>query len=99
MVLVSAVEVEEDTEVATEFYRALGRIGTPQAVQALIGVAQSTKGLLSSRKVLPRRFAAIEGLGLAGSPAAVAALRDLMEDRDRYVREAAQAALQTAAGR
>ncbi len=99
MVLVSAVEVEEDTEVAAEFYRALGRIGTPEAVQALIGVAQSSKGLLSGRKVLPRRFAAIEGLGLAGSPAALTALRDLMEDRDRYVREAAQAALHMAAGR
>jgi HEAT repeat protein len=96
MVLVSAVDVEEDVEVAAEFYRALGRIGTPEAVQALIGVAQSSKGLLSSRKTLPRRFAAIEGLGLAGSPAAVTALRDLMGDRDRYVREAAEAALEMA---
>ena len=86
-------------QIATEFYRALGRIGTPESVQALIGVAQSSKGLLSSRKALPRRFASIEGIGLAGSPAALAALRDLMEDRDRYVREAAQAALQTASGR
>lgn len=98
MVLVNAVEVEEDQEVVGEFYRALGRIGTPEAVQALVGVAQSGRGLLGGRKASPRRCAAVEGLGLARSAAALAVLRDLTDDRDRDVREAARAALASSAG-
>jgi HEAT repeat protein len=93
MVLVSAADAEEDPGVRAEYYRALGRIGTPDAVQALIEAAQSGKGLLGGRKASPRRRAAVEGLGLAGGRAAVTALRELAKDRDRDVREAAQAAL------
>ena len=96
MVLVSAAEAEEDPDVRAEYYRALGRIGTPDAVQALIEVAQSGKGLLTGRKASPRRRAAVEGLGLAGGRVAVTALQDLARDRDRDVREAAQRALTTA---
>ncbi len=96
MMLMSAAEAEEEPDVRGEYYRALGRIGTPDAVQALIEVAQSGKGLLGGRKASPRRRAAVEGLGLAGGRVAVTALRELAKDRDREVREAAQAALAAA---
>jgi HEAT repeat protein len=95
MVLVTAAESEEDPDVMAEYYRALGRIGTPDAISALMEVAQAKGGLLSSRKGSPRRQAATEGLGLAGTSAARAALEELAKDRDRDVREAARIALDT----
>lgn len=95
MVLVTAAESEEEPDVMAEYYRALGRIGTPDAVQALVEVAQSKGGLLSGRKAVPRRKAAVEGLGLAGTDAAKAALHDLAKDRDREVRDTARTSLDT----
>ena len=95
MVLVTAAESEEEPDVTAEYYRALGRIGTPDAVQALVEVAQSKGGLLSGRKAVPRRKAAVEGLGLAGTDAAKAALKELAKDKDREVRDAARIALDT----
>lgn len=92
MPLVSAAEAEQDPEVQAECYRALGRIGTPDAVQALIKAAQTGGGLLSRKPAGPR-LAAIEGLGLAGSAAAQAALRELTGSRGGDVRAAAAAAL------
>jgi HEAT repeat protein len=94
MVLVSAAESEEDPDVMAEFYRALGRIGTSGAVQALTEVAQAKKGLLSGRKDSARRQAAVEGLGVAGTDAARTALQELAKDRDRDVRNAVRAALE-----
>lgn len=94
MLLVSAAEAEEDSEVLAEYYRALGRIGTPEAITALVEAAQSPKGFLA-RKAGPRRRAATQGLGLAGGDVARAALQELVSDRDREVREAAKAALQS----
>ncbi len=91
MLLVSAAEEEEDTEVLAEYYRALGRIGTPEAIGALVEAAQSGKGFLARKG--PRRRAATEGLALAGGDIARAALQELSTDRDREVREAAKAAL------
>jgi HEAT repeat protein len=93
MVLVSAAEEEDDSEVLAEYYRALGRIGTPEAITALVEAAQSGKGFLA-RKGAPRRRAATEGLGLVGGETARAALHELASDRDREVREAAKAALE-----
>jgi HEAT repeat protein len=95
MMLVTAAESEEDEDVMAEYYRALGRIGTPEAVQALIEVVNAKKGLLSGRKASPRRQAAVEGLGYAGTDAARASLQELTKDRDRDVRDAARAALDT----
>jgi hypothetical protein len=94
MPLVTAAGAEEDPEVLGEFYRALGRIGTPDAVQVLLKAARSG-GLLSRRPVGPR-LAAIEGLGLAASPAAIAFLRELAGGRSSEIRAAASAALQRA---
>jgi len=90
MVLVNAAETEDDPEIVAEYYRALGRIGTPEAVQALVEVAQPGQGLFSSGKTPSRRrVAATEGLTLAGTDAARAALQELARDRDREVRAAA----------
>jgi HEAT repeat protein len=94
MPLVSAAEAEEDPEVLGEFYRALGRIGTPDAVQALIKAAAG--GGLFSRKPLAPRLAAIEALGLAGSPPALEALKEIAGGRSGDIRAAATAALDRA---
>ena len=90
MVLLHAAELEEDPEIVAEYYRALGRIGTPEAVQALVEVAQPGQGLFSSGKTPSRRrVAATEGLALADTDAARAALQELVRDRDKDVRTAA----------
>jgi HEAT repeat protein len=92
MPLVSAAESEQDPEVQAEFYRALGRIGTPDAVQALVKAANAA-GRLLARKVAGPRLAAIEALGLAGSPPAVAALKELSAGGKAEIKAAAAAAL------
>jgi HEAT repeat protein len=91
MPLVSAAEAEEDPEVLAECYRALGRIGTPEAVQSLIKAANDT-GKLLARKAVGPRLAAIEALGAAGSATALAALKELAGGRGE-TRVAAAAAL------
>jgi HEAT repeat protein len=95
MPLVSAASSELDPGVLAEYYRALGRIGTPDAVAALVKAAQEGGGLLSRKPVGPR-LAAIEALGLAGGGTAVAVLRELAQNRSADVRAAAAAALERA---
>jgi HEAT repeat protein len=95
MPLVSAASTELDPDVTAEYYRALGRIGTPDAVAALLKAAQEGRGLLS-RKPLGPRLAAIEGLGLAGGAPAIAVLKELAQHRSGDVRAVAGAALQRA---
>jgi hypothetical protein len=92
MPLVAAVENEEDTGILCEYYRAMGRIGTPEAIQVLTKVAE-TGGSLFKRKPVALRLAAIEALGLSGAGAARAILLDLANDRDRQVRDAVHDAL------
>jgi HEAT repeat protein len=95
MPLVAAAEAEEDSEILCEYYRATGRIGTPEAVQVLAKAAQSAGSLFKRRAVAPR-LAAIEALAATGTAAARSALVELANDRDRQIREAAQEALQRA---
>jgi HEAT repeat protein len=95
MPLVSAASAEEDPVVLAEYYRALGRIGTPDAVAALVKAAKEGGKLLARRASGPR-LAAIEGLGQAGGATAVATLRELAESRSGDVRTAATAALERA---
>ncbi len=92
MPLVVAMGEEEDEEVEKELMLALGRIGSPDAVQALIKFAQPG-GKLFGRKPTALRLTAIEALRLAATPAAVGTLEGLSADGDRQVRSAAQAAL------
>lgn len=88
MPLVALAEAESDPDVLGEYYRALGRIGTPEAVQALAKAVQGAGGLFR-RRPSAVRVAAVEGLRLAGGAAAKRALEALREDGDKAVREAA----------
>ena len=92
MPLVVAMEEEEDENVERELILALGRIGSPAAVQALIKFAQPG-GRLFGRQPAGLRAIAIEALRLAATPAAVGTLEGLTDDGDKQVRTAAQAAL------
>lgn len=93
MPLVLAAEDEPDPELQRDFYVALARIGTPEALQALIKAAQPG-GRFFRRRKLDTRLAAIEGLRVAGGPAAVGALEGLRDDRSLDVRQAARAVLE-----
>ncbi len=88
MPLVVAMEEEKDEAVVRELILALGRIGSPDAVQALIKWAQPT-GRFFGRKPSELRVAACEALRLAATPAALGTLEGLSDDGDRAVREAA----------
>src|SRR5437667_126655 len=89
MPLVVAMEEEKDEAVVRELILALGRIGSPDAVQALIKWAQPT-GRFFGRKPSELRVAAVEALRLAATPAALGTLEGLADDGDREVREAAR---------
>jgi len=89
-----AAEGEKDPELLREYLKALGRIGTPDAVRYLIKSAQPGRRLLG-RKSKEERLAAIEGLGLAGGVAAFGTLETLVADRDREIQDAARKALAT----
>lgn len=93
MPLVALAEQEQDVDVLREYYRALGRIGTPDAVQALAKAAQPGGRLLGRRPSGPR-VAAVDGLRIAGGQAAAAALQGLAADGDKAVRELARRALE-----
>ena len=88
MPLVVAMEEEKDEAVVRELILALGRIGSPDAVQALIKWAQPS-GRFFGRKPSELRVAAVEALRLAATPAALGTLEGLSDDGDRGVREAA----------
>ena len=92
MPLVVAMEQEEDETVERELILALGRIGSPDAVLALIKFAQPA-GRFFGRKPSGLRLAAIEALRLAATAPAVGTLEGLADDGDRQVRDAARAAL------
>ena len=49
MPLINAIDTEELDEIRGEYYRALGRIGTPDAIRALKEAASKTGGLFRSR--------------------------------------------------
>jgi len=88
MPLVALADTEENADVQVEYFRALGRIGSPEAVEALIKAVQPGGRVFGRRATAPR-LAAVEGLRSAGGAAARKALLDLAEDGDRAVREAA----------
>jgi len=92
MPLVVAMGEEKDEAVEQELMLALGRIGSPDAVQALIKFAQPG-GKLFGRKPTGLRVTAVEALRLAATPAAIGTLEGLGADSDKQVRAAAQAAL------
>ena len=93
MPLVVALDEEQDDVVKREMILALGRIATPDAIQALIKTVQPS-GKLFGKKRTPERLAAVEALRIAATPAALGTLEGLSRDSDKQVREAAEAAIQ-----
>ena len=92
MPLVVAMEEEKEEAVVRELMLALGRIGSPDAVQALIKWAQPA-GRIFGRRPSELRVAAVDGLRLAATPAALGTLEGLSDDGDRQVREEARRAV------
>jgi HEAT repeat protein len=90
--LVRALETEPDLEVQIAILNALGKVANAEAVQRLIKAAEPA-GALFKRKATAYRLAAVQGLGEARTPVAMAALRELATDKDREVREAVARAL------
>lgn len=93
MPLVFAADGESDPEVQRQFYLALARIGTPNAIQALVQAAQPG-GRFFRRRRPEARLAAIDGLRAAAGPAAVGTLEALRDDPNRLIRKAAREALE-----
>ncbi len=89
MPLVALIEAETNQDVVKEYYAALGRIGSPEAVQALAQAAEPG-GRLMGRKSPALRIGAVEGLRLAG---ATRVLESLSGDADRQVKDVARRAL------
>ena len=90
--LIRAVDDEQDGDVQNALIAALGRIGTGDAVQKLVKMAVP-EGRLFRKKTNAQRIAAVQALGEARTPAAVAALKQLTDDKDREVRDTAVRAL------
>jgi HEAT repeat protein len=93
MALVSALDEEKEETIQRELILALGRIGTPDAVQALIRVSHAPRPLFG-RKPTGLRMAAVEALRLAGTAPAIGTLQGLAEQSDRQISAAAKAALE-----
>ena len=93
MPLVALAEKEDDPGILKEYYLALGRIGTQDAVNAL-AMASKPGGKLLGRRPAAPRAAAVEGLRIAGGKAAVTALEALADDADKAIKEAARTALE-----
>src|SRR2546429_3848228 len=98
MPLVVAMDEETDEAVQRKLVLALGRIGSPDAVQALNKFAQPT-GRIFGRKPAGLRVAAVEALRLAPTPAAGGTLQGSSDDRAKQMRAAAPAALTERKGR
>jgi HEAT repeat protein len=104
MPILKVAESSARPEVRRDCYEALGRIGTPEALQALFAAAEPG-GRIVGRKSSEQRVAAINGLRQADDPRTIEKLARFSTDRDKAVRAAAeqaigemQARLQTAAG-
>lgn len=90
--LIRAIEDEQDSDVQLAMIAALGKVATPDAVQKLVKMAEP-EGRLFRKKTTVLRVAAVQALGEAKTPAALAALKELLGDKEREVRDTATRAL------
>ena len=90
--LVRLVERERSADKRVEYFRALGSVGTPDAIRVLIRHAMPG-GRFFGKRPVTQRLEAIEGLRLARSPAARGALEELLHDRNREIQQRARGAL------
>lgn len=87
--IVRRIDEEEELDVQLALIAALGRLATPEGVQKLIALANPTERLLRRPNMALLRLTAIEAMGEARTPAAMAALQRLLEDKEQEVRETA----------
>ncbi len=92
MTVAHLLEEESHPDVTRELLLALGRIGTPEALQALARAAEPG-GRIRGRKPTATRLAAVEALRVAGGQAAQRLLLALASDADRAVAAAASRAV------
>jgi HEAT repeat protein len=81
--LIRAIDKEEDAQVQ------MAMLGTPQAVERLVDIASSDRGLRFKKRPTPLRVAAVHALGGVKSTSALAALQALLRDKEKAVRGAA----------
>jgi HEAT repeat protein len=84
--LTVALDDESDGDVQLQIIATLGRVATPDAVERLIELARPMG--FFKKKSTALRVAAVHALAEARTPAAVAALQELRDDRDGAVRSA-----------
>jgi len=94
MTLAVSADGESRPDIQREMHLALGRIGSAEAIQALIKAAEPGKRSFLRRKPVSVRLSAVQGLHIAG-PSAANALKDLLSDEAPEIRDAVQKALQT----
>jgi HEAT repeat protein len=87
--LTRLLDDETDVEVQLAILMALGRLGTPDAVNRLIKAAEPD-GRLFKKKPVAFRVAAVHALGDVRTSAARSVLQTLANDKEREVREAVQ---------
>lgn len=92
MTLSLRLDEEENAEVQQGICQALGRIGSPDAVQTLLRSAKPKRGVFVRKRTMSR-VAAVEALGLAEGPVVASALQDLLTDDDESVQQAAERAM------
>ena len=97
-VVAPLLDSEPDREVRDAAVAALGRIGTPEAVQLLIRCAQGETAHPKKRSAA-YRLQACRALVLVRTPQAMAAVQMLRDDRDREVRDGAARLVAQAARR
>ncbi|AHG88501.1 hypothetical protein J421_0964 [Gemmatirosa kalamazoonensis] len=85
--LIAALDRETDPETFLEQIRALGAVGTPDAIQRLLRLVS---GSAHPPQPLAARLAALDALVHARGSAAVPMLRELRQDRDPAMRAAAR---------
>ena len=86
--LAGAIDREGELEVQFTILAAMGRVATPETVAKLAAAAAAASGLFKSKKNSALRIAAIMALGDAHTPAALAALQGLANDREKEIRDA-----------
>ncbi|HEY9427042.1 MAG TPA: HEAT repeat domain-containing protein [Gemmatimonadaceae bacterium] len=87
--LIRALDREDDSRVQMAMLAALGQLGTPQAIEKLVEIARTDKGLLMKKRSTPLRVAAVHALGQVNASGSLAALQSLLRDKERAVRGAA----------
>ena len=86
--LTPLIDKETDREVLYTAIGAVGGVGSPEAIQILVRIAQG-EGENPQRRSAGMRVQGCIALVVIRTPASMAAVQGLREDRDREVREAA----------